>query len=279
MGQEGSEKGSRQGNKEVKRSLCKPLALYLVVLIALGLAAWQQPLSWLSPVAMLVLLLGVTWMWRAEGRSIRELGLYRLSWWRRSSAKGLAIGLLLPIGMLSVEALSGFISLTPVPQPQARLARALPSVFVRTALMVAVEELVFRGYMLQRLGLVRGMPLAMGSSSLLWAMLHLPSMMASGLSLSSILAGLMTFTAWGIVLALGLLRSGGMLWFPLALHYGYNLAFSISGTLATIRYDAPMWLVGHPSWAPESGLVGVSFWLTTLLLVWWRLDTNGKTGV
>jgi hypothetical protein len=79
---------------------------------------------------------------------------------------------------------------------------------------------------------------------------------------------LIIFVLWGSVLGIGFLYTGKTLWFPSGLHYGNNLSFSLLGTLMPKTYLAPAWLVGHPAWAPESGLIGTALWAVCLLVAW-----------
>jgi hypothetical protein len=99
-------------------------------------------------------------------------------------------------------------------------------------------------------------------------------MLVSGLSAPQLVLGMLTFILWGSVLGIGFLYIDKTLWFPFGLHYGNNLSFSLLGTLMTNWYLAPAWLVGHPAWAPESGLVGTALWALCLLVAWQILRRN-----
>ena len=143
-------------------------------------------------------------------------------------------------------------------------------------LVVAVEELAFRGYFLQHFSFSLGTRQAMLLSSLLWALLHLPDMVSLGLSFTFVAIGMGTFIVWGVALSVGFLYTDNTLWFPFGLHYGYNLSYSLLGGFIAVTYNAPRWLVGHPAWAPESGLLGLLLWATTLVAVWWSTGARGQ---
>ena len=139
---------------------------------------------------------------------------------------------------------------------------------IKMFFIVAIEEVVFRGYFLQRFSLGTGTAWAIVLSSGLWAIGHLVSMVSEGLSPFSIGMGMLTFLTWGIALSIGCLRSGKSLWFPFAVHYGVNICFSMLGGFSLANYQAPQWLVGNPNWAPESGVLGTLVWLAAIGMVW-----------
>lgn len=248
--------------------MLKTIILYGVYLAALFVAALVPSLAWLAPVAMLVLLAGALWLWRAEGHPLRTLGFGRDVPWFRFLAYGLLLGVVLPLVAVAVQAAAGWLAFGPASHSTAELIRGLLLGVVRNLFVVAFEEVVFRGYYLQRLRTRLGMWAAVLISALLWAVSHLPNMLASGLSVPQLMLGMLTFVLWGSVLGIGFLYTGKTLWFPIGLHYGNNLSFSLVGTLMTATYLGPAWLVGHPAWAPESGLVGTALWAACLLFVW-----------
>jgi membrane protease YdiL (CAAX protease family) len=122
---------------------------------------------------------------------------------------------------------------------------------VLTLLLMAFnEELIFRGYVLQNLFDVDRPLLGIGLSSVLFWLVHSlnPGAWASPLVPVNLLGA-------GVLLALGY-RLGGNLWFPTALHFGWNLGQGIlfgiptSGLRlpAVARFEAtgtvPAWLAG-----------------------------------
>lgn len=248
--------------------MSRSLILYGIYLAALFVASLVPSLSWLAPVAMVVLLAGVLWLWRSTGHPLRALGFRRDRAWLRFLAYGLLLGLALPLSITVVQVIAGWVSLEPATLSTSELIGRVLLAVVKMALVVAFEEVVFRGYYLQRFRARLDLWPAVVLSSLLWALSHLPNMIVSGLAPGQLVLGMSTFLLWGSVLGIGFLYTGNRLWFPYGLHYGYNLGFSLLGSLMVKTYLAPTWLVGHPAWAPESGLVGAALWALCLVAVW-----------
>jgi membrane protease YdiL (CAAX protease family) len=248
--------------------MLKSLILYGIYLAALFAAALVPSLTWLAPVAMLVLLAGVLWLWRSAGHPLRTLGFRRDVPWLRFLIAGLLLGLAFPLAAVALQAAAGWLALAPATLSTTELFRGLLLGVVRNLLVVAFEEVVFRGYYLQRLRTRFRMWPAVLMSALLWALSHLPNMLVSGLSAPQLVLGMLTFMVWGSVLGIGFLYTDRTLWFPFGLHYGNNLGFSLVGALMIKTYPGPSWLVGHPAWAPESGLIGMALWAVCLLAAW-----------
>jgi len=248
----------------------KPLALYSIVFVTMALAFWHPSLAWLNPLSILILLFGTVWLWRAEGHSLYDLGLHRVASWHRSVLLGISIGLVLPTSLMVAETATGWITFVPALWS----AAILLSVVTKVTLVVVVEEVVFRGYLLQHFSFTRGTRQAILLSSLLWALLHLPNMVSSGISLAPLAMGIITFVLIGVALSIGFLHTDNTLWLPLSLHLGYNLSYSFLGLFAAATYHAPQWLVGHPAWAPESGLLGVLLASAILVIVRWTTAKN-----
>lgn len=247
----------------------KAFTLYMLGIAAVGLAIWQPAFKWLSPV-MFVLVFPVCaiWLWRSEGRTLQDLGIQCDKLWRQSLSRGLLLGLMLPVIVMLVQVLSGWVILTPRGLAFRDLAAYISGTFVKMLFVVAIEEFVSRGYFLQRFTLGIGAGWAVLLSSVLWSIGHLASMVSDGLSLFSIALGMLAFVTWGVALSIGCLRTAKSLWFPFGLHYGVNISFSLLGIFFLASYHAPQWLVGHPAWAPESGVLGTLVWLLAIGIVW-----------
>ena len=253
----------------------KALALAQVAIAAVVVAIWQPALGWISP-ATYVLILPVCafWFWRSEGRTLADLGLRRGGFWRQSLGWGILLGVLIPIFLMAVQVLLGWVVLTPSVFAYANLPPAIlipgyiAYTLIKMLFIVAIEEFVFRGYFLQRFSVGMGAAWAVVLSSALWAGGHLVSMTGQGLSTFSIAMGMLTFITWGIALSQGCYRSGKSLWFPFGVHYGVNFSFSMLGAFCLVSYHAPQWLVGNPNWAPESGVLGILLWLAAIGAVW-----------
>jgi len=269
----------------------KALLLYLLVLASMGIAVWQPTLAWLAMVMFFLgLPIGAIWLWRSEGRSIRDLGLRRAKPWVRDFGNGFLIGLILPMVLTLFLAITGSLTLVPTTWPVSLLVGILGGVLVgvlKTALTVSIEEFIFRGYFLQRFRLDLGIQRAVLLSSLLFALAHAPSMLGSRLPLMPMLIGLFSWFVFGVALSLGFLHTGSSLWFPWGLHYAYNLGYSLVGfciaavynTPTAIAYSGPIWWIGDPAWAPESGLLGLLLEVAILAAVWLvaRVRRRGST--
>lgn len=136
---------------------------------------------------------------------------------------------------------------------------------IKVILIVIVEEIVFRGYYMQKLALSEKQWVPVFLSSLLWSCLHIPNMVNSGLSTIPTTLGVVSFTVIGIALGQAFRYSGMSLWLPVGIHLGYNNAFSRIGAFFSGSNSAPSLFVGTPPWTPESGIMGII--LATVLLI------------
>ena len=258
--------------------MCKALVLYVLALAALSMAVWHPTLAWLSPLAMLLLLVGAVWLWRREGRPVRDLGLHRTPFLGRAVGCGLAIGLGMPLALTVGLEIGDWLAVVPTTWTASLLAAIttgiLAAVF-KTALTVAVEEIAFRGCFLQRFEIDMGARRAVLLSSALFASLHVPAMLHSGLALLPTAIGFFSWLIFGTALSAGFLSHGRSLWFPWGLHYAYNLGYSLTTFVAAALRKAPVALayvgptlwVGVPEWAPESGLLGLLLQAAILAVV------------
>jgi membrane protease YdiL (CAAX protease family) len=237
------------------------LVLAFMALIAVALAVAFPSLAWLSPLTFALLLpLGALWIWRRAGRAFADIG-YRLSaGWIRRLAAGLILGLAIPALFLIVQALGGWITLAQRVESPGDFAPYLLLVLVKMFFIVGIEELVFRGFFIQSLRRKITIAPAVILSSLLWATGHIASMAASGIPAGQIVIGMVTFMLWGAALSIGFLKTGKSLWLPYGIHFGVNISFSILGWFLITTPNAPQWWIGHPSFMPETGLIGVLFW-------------------
>jgi uncharacterized protein len=240
------------------------LGLYFLGFLAVALASAIPAIAWLSPLAFMIILpAGALWIWKRNPGSFGNLGTRFSSGWLRYLVIGLIIGLAIPILFQGLELLGGWITLGPREIPINTLLIALPLTLLRMLIVVAIEEIMFRGFFLQELGQRTGVWTAIVLSSLLWGAGHLTSMVSNKLPAGLIVIGMATFLFWGITQSLGFFRAGKSLWLPYGLHLGINLSFSFSllGWFYSIQPAGPQWWIGHPAWMPESGFLGVIVWL------------------
>ncbi len=260
-------------------SLNRYLLVYLFSLLALSTGAWQSSLAWLVPLSNLVLLLGVLWLWRREGRAFNHLGFQRGKSWNKHLGSGLAIGFGLLMLLIVVQIMTGLLSLSWTVRPASEIARVIFQAVLRTALIAGFEEAVFRGVFLRIFYQEWSDGIAALASAALWALLHLPVMVADGLSPWQIGVGMATFILWGIALAVGYFLGGRSLWLPFGMHWGYNITSSLLGGFARLDFSAEAWLIGHETWAPESGFIGLALWGLACLMLWRVLSRQKLVGL
>lgn len=246
-----------------------PLILYIVAIIAAAIAGTFPSLSWLPLVAFLILLpLGATFIWRAEGRPLAEIGFSLPRSWLRFFAIGLVLGVGIPLLFLLIQWLGGWLLVSLRDESLSGNMLSAPQL-LRLILVVAIEEYLYRGFFPNALNRKMGVGTAIVMSSILWGASHIGSLVGEGLSFGETAVALATFLAWGITLSLAYLIAKKSLWLPYGLHLGSNLAFSLLGSFFVIQPNAAQWWIGHPSWRPESGLIGPLVWAIIALVAYW----------
>lgn len=241
----------------------KGLLLYILVFSMLLISYSITFLEPLAPLGLLILLLGVLILWRFDQQKLTDLGFRRHKYLVRWIGLGLILGLILPLFYTVLQVGFGWIVLEPRDASVTLFAMGI----IRITLIVLMEEVVFRGFFIQKLAVPEQPWVAIVASSVLWAFLHIPNMIHSGLSIVPIIIGMGSFVILGIALGLGFLNTESNLWLPLGIHLGYNNAFSTIGTFFQGTISAPSLLVGEPPWTPESGLVGILLATTILVVV------------
>ena len=209
---------------------------------------WQVPLQIIASAPLTAGTFGFVWICRKylDRRSLSSLGLHKPGSSHSQSVTGgflagsipivAVIGFLLGKGCLVWEGVSGSL----------QTALLVPTFVV----MAFFEEIVCRGYLLQNLIDIRRPVFGMLFSSAVFWLLHALNPAAW----SSPIVSINLFGA-GIVLALAY-RASGNIWFPTAMHCGWNLAqgvlfeLPVSGIRTDGLFDvrvvesAPAWLTG-----------------------------------
>jgi uncharacterized protein len=210
-----------------------------------------------------VLLLTWAFCHYLDRKSLVSLGLGKRGWLQKTAA-GLGLGggliflvfaVMLAVGWLTVEPSQ----VSPLP--------FLASVLSWTALSF-VEELTFRGYIMQGLAKAWAMPIAVAVSSLLFGMVHIIDPNVQFLAILNICVA-------GLFFALAYLVTRS-LWLPAGIHIGWNLTeiqmlgFPGSGhtepSLLTSAVTGPEVLTGG-AFGPEGGLLGLAAWSLGILLL------------
>lgn len=256
--------------------MIKALILYLVVLSVGFVSLAHEGLAWLLNVAVLfVLPVGSVVLWRHEGRALRDLGLRLGDSWRRALVLGLLVGCVVPTACIALQWILGWITV------QRNVWIDSPgSLLVTTAgfmLLVAfVEELAYRGFYLQCFCLRARFGAALVLSSLLFSLNHLPAMFHARLPLIFFPITLLNLFILGTTFGLGFYRTRRSLWFPVSLHFAYDMVYTNplyfmnrTGVRQGLLTDlSPTWLFGDIRWLPESGTMGFFLGVTLLILVW-----------
>ncbi len=254
----------------------------LLLLLATGVLRVVPALETLttSPLVLplygagLLAALGVTWAFARllDHRPLLDFGLRPGGPWLRDAAAGFGLGALLMALIFVVELGAGWYRLEavewgaePLDQVVSRLAVAL-LFFVMVAFL---EELSFRGYVLQNLERAWGSLVALFASSAVFAAFHLLNPGAGVIPvLALVIAGLMLGSGYLVTRAL---------WLPIGLHLAWNFfqgpvfGFPVSGTAAGVLLRlvpaGPDAVTGGP-FGPEASLIGVAAEVAGLALLW-----------
>ena len=251
-----------------------PAAITRIETDALSLV-WMVPLA----VVQALTIVGATYLFRRllDRRSFKSLGLETTPGWVQEVMLGLLLGFGVMGGIFLVEWLTGWASITvstaSFPTVAARLM-GYGVVYVGVAL---VEELIFRGYLLQTLREWPGTFAATMITSLLFGLGHACNPNVSALAL------LFLVTA-GFVFAYAYLETG-RLWLPIALHFSWNFfqgavfGFPVSGMTSqgvfTIEPSGPVLLTGG-SFGPEAGLTGLAAMVVIVVAVKLRSQSTSR---
>jgi membrane protease YdiL (CAAX protease family) len=220
----------------------------------------------LEALVYLTATLALTWAFCRflDRSSIGQLGLQRQGWLGHLGA-GLGLGAFLMLFVFALLWAGGWLTIGGSNSWQS--IGFIASVLLWIVISF-VEELSFRGYILQGLARAWGVPIAVAVSSLLFGAVHALNPHASVL-------GVLNIVVVGVLLACTYLVTRS-LWLPVGLHIGWNLVeiqllgFPGSGqtepsVLHTISHG-PELLTGA-AFGPEGGLVALAAALLGIALV------------
>lgn len=248
------------------RALAVFIVAYFLSIAAAGLVApfasalpSSLQLAIISSVSLGIMLAVTRFFLRSVDRSMwRTLGFSFTRRWLTRASQGIAIGFALQ------AAIALLLVITHAQHYDARSAwniRVWITVLIDVWLFgaaAAAEELLFRGYALQRLIDAFGAPLAVVASSTLFGLAHIWNPGASLYSsVNTILAGILMSVAY--------LKTRTM-WLQCGLHAAWNFfmgpmfCFPVSGIdfepqLFATHLSGPVWWTGG-SYGPEAGAVG-----------------------
>lgn len=210
-------------------------------------------------------MLALTWAFchYLDRKSLASLGLQRQGWLAKL-ASGLGLGAGLMFLVFAVLAAAGWLTAEPAsPQLLPWVASALS-----WAALSFVEELAFRGYIMQGLAGAWGMPVAVVVSSLAFGMVHLVDPNVS-------LVAVLNISVGGLLFAVAYLVTRS-LWLSAGIHIAWNLTeiqilgFPGSGyvepALLRTTVSGPQWLTGG-AFGPEAGLLALGAWLLGICLL------------
>jgi membrane protease YdiL (CAAX protease family) len=228
--------------------------------------SWRRSVPWV--VGTLALVLGAFAVLRFfDRRPVAALGLGLSRGWLRETLGGLAAGLAATGVLVLILILTGSVSLELSPDPAASLA-VLPVMFFIFLWAGALEELVFRGYLMQ----------ALAEGSRRWIaviVLAIPFTWGHADNPDVTLFGVANIFLAGVILAV-LYFQTRRLWLPISFHLSWNLTqswlwgFDVSG----IKIDDQFFLVTQKGsdlvTGGEFGLEGsvLSTVLFVLLIGW-----------
>lgn len=228
------------------------------VLASLGLDQWTFQVAD-AVIYLVAILLTTAVICRLFNRSSLEaLGLPR----QRLGlvVSGLTLGTLLIILVFIVSVAMGWVSVTGFVWSQLSVSDVVTNLIGVTALQLAIatnEEVIFRGFILQRLTNSFGFITAALVSSLLFALVHVANPNASPWSaLALFVPGLLLAAQYRLTHAL---------WMSIGFHFGWNMTeglvgFPLSGvsgfSLLNISIHGPAEFIGG-EFGPEGALLGV----------------------
>jgi hypothetical protein len=233
---------------------------------------------WLAPLPVAFLIL-VTWAClRLRRQPLTEVGLRLDFHWARDAFCGAALGSALILLVTGLIAAAGGVRFGLDP---ARSLGALAMgawAFTWVALM---EELLFRGFVFQRMVDGMGRWPALAAMAVLFALAHWgnPGMDGATLAWASI-----DTVLGALLLGLAYLRTGSLA-LPIGIHFGWNwaqgalLGFDVSGFdqagwLLPHLLDKPQWLTGG-AFGPEASICSV---LVDAVAVWLMWKWKGSAG-
>lgn len=255
------------------------LAILFTALLVPAISSFQMAIAYILLPACLL------WLWRRNGNAILDIGLRRRGTWKRSLGIGFLIGLVVPMALILLLITAGLAVIRPAEwqlpsgwqMPMYVIAGIIMAIsIVKLAFIAPLEEIIFRGFYQKLMRPALGLAGALVVSSLFFSLLHAPGMIADGVWAAPLLIALLSWFVFGCALGVGTLRSGGFLWLPIGVHFGYNLGFSSVSVLLSVLYNTPMelaywgpdWLTGQTRWSPETGMVGIALELSILVAVW-----------
>jgi len=195
-----------------------------------------------------------------ERAHLADIGLH----WTAASGRNLFFGFLGGVGAVAIIVIPSLLFGAAYFEQGDQTATPGSFLFLALVLLFGAvgEEMLFRGYGFQVLVPVYGEAATILPMAVLFASVHAANPDVTRL-------GLFNTFAWGVLLGWALLRSRD-LWFPIGIHYGWNLALpllgvNVSGFTMKLTGYTLRWRLDEVWSGGEYGLEGG--WLCTLVLV------------
>jgi len=230
-----------------------------------------------------VFLLGVTWIClRLRRQGLSGVGLSMDATWMRQLAAGIGIGSVQMLAIAALILLAGGVQFELDPAGGLAALGRGAWLFAWAALL---EELLFRGFVFQRLVDGIGAPLGIAAMTALFTLAHWGN---PGMEGSTLVAASVDLALGAVMLGLAWLRTGSLA-FPIGLHFGWNwtqgslLGFGVSGMsdvgwLHPHLLAKPQWLTGG-AFGPEASVFAVVVDLIVIALLWHWKGTAGSVAV
>ncbi len=206
------------------------------------------------PLIIIVGIYSIAYTWAfvrlVDRRPFSSVGIGLSSGWRFDFGKGVGLAAILLGIVFLISLASGGIGIIgfqrPAPPDQAMIPYLLTAIIALISVGI-YEELMFRGYILQRLNEKTGPLVAIVLSSLIFALLHVTNPGANFL-------GLVNTWFIGVLLCSLYFRSRS-LWLPIGFHFGWNflLGFAYSLPVSGLPFHGILEVV---ELEPESRLAG-----------------------
>ncbi|MHA1974083.1 MAG: CPBP family intramembrane glutamic endopeptidase [Candidatus Hodarchaeales archaeon] len=246
----------------------KAIFLYLFTFILLVAGFSIEILSPVVVLSQVILLIGVLLLWKTNGNKLIDLGFKKDEKARYFLVLGVVEAVIGVAVLICGEVVFGLIIVN-VREFNVLMLLFLGLISLKLLILVIIEEVCFRGFYLQVITEKSSATTGIIVSSMLWAFLHIPNMIwKSDLSSINLIIGIVSIFFIGSALGFAYFETKRTLWFSLGFHFGYNLSFNTAHTLFFIEENAPNWLLGQADWIPESGVVGLIFTISILILTY-----------
>jgi membrane protease YdiL (CAAX protease family) len=254
---------------------------------ALGVEEIVQLLSpYLLPVVILTALYSIAYTWAfvhlIDRRSLRSFGLATRRGWRSDFAKGVALAAIILAVVFVVSLATGSIRIEgfarPAP-PTTNVLAYFAGAVLAFMLVGFYEELMFRGYVLQKLNERAGKVTSVVVSSIVFALMH-------GVNPGADVVGIVNTTIIAIILCALFFRTGS-LWMPIGFHFAWNFLLGyvyslpvsglpIHGILDVVEVE-PASRISGGTYGPEASiLTSIALGAWAAWLIWRRTGPRSE---